>query len=414
MRAYLEIEGIRFEEKLEVALDIQPEASAIRCRGERCSRSSTTHSSTAMPQAESEALQIRVQVRTSAEGVALSVYNSGSLVPRGRHPQSLGIGLANIQQQLAIRYGDRGGLELVEEDGVWARVVVSQRGERVKGTKPYRALLVDDERLARRRLHRLLKAHEDRVEVVAEASSVNEAVSVLDAMEIDVVFLDVQMPGKNGFELFEACNVACEVIFVTAFDTHAVRAFEVNALDYLVKPVSPERLTSCLKRLGTARQSTSRLREDDRICVEMDRGQSSSRCVRSWRYTQRGTTPRSYSPMGRRPWTRREACKPGRKRLDASHYLRIHRSAIVRLSAIERLEKSTPRDVSVHIAGQDFPVSRRVVAELRPPDFVEDLPSSPRKGPGHRGRSLKEKKYFIGRTMFSPQTEYSPGRATSN
>jgi two-component system LytT family response regulator len=111
-----------------------------------------------------------------------------------------------------------------------------------------RALLVDDERLARVELRRLLAAHPE-IEVVAEADSVATARTALASAQPDVVFLDVQMPGGSGFELLGGDGLELAVVFVTAFDAHALRAFEVNALDYLLKPVHPERLAQAVGRL---------------------------------------------------------------------------------------------------------------------------------------------------------------------
>src|SRR5690606_31532679 len=110
-----------------------------------------------------------------------------------------------------------------------------------------RALIVDDERLARAVLRRELAAHPD-VEVVAEADGVDAAVEILRRERIDLVFLDVQMPGGSGLELFDRIDTDARVIFVTAYDRYAVRAFDVHALDYLLKPVAPERLARALER----------------------------------------------------------------------------------------------------------------------------------------------------------------------
>jgi len=111
-----------------------------------------------------------------------------------------------------------------------------------------RAVLVDDESPARARLRSLLKAHAD-VEIVAEAGDVESAAEACAREDPDVVFLDIQLPRASGFELLSRLSGATAVIFVTAFDGYAVRAFEVNALDYLLKPVHPERLA---KRAGAA------------------------------------------------------------------------------------------------------------------------------------------------------------------
>ena len=110
-----------------------------------------------------------------------------------------------------------------------------------------RVLIVDDERLARKELRRLLKAHPGS-EVVGEASNADEARRQLAELKPDVVFLDVQMPGENGFELLESLETVPHVIFCTAYDEYALRAFDVNALDYLLKPVDPMRLAEALNR----------------------------------------------------------------------------------------------------------------------------------------------------------------------
>lgn len=110
-----------------------------------------------------------------------------------------------------------------------------------------RALVVDDEPLARARLQRMLVAHGD-VQVVGEAGSVAEAAPLVDSLTPDLVFLDVQMPGEDGFALLSRIRHRPAVVFVTAFDHYAVRAFEANAVDYLMKPFRPERLAAAVAR----------------------------------------------------------------------------------------------------------------------------------------------------------------------
>ncbi|MBP8824623.1 MAG: response regulator transcription factor [Flavobacteriales bacterium] len=112
-----------------------------------------------------------------------------------------------------------------------------------------KALIVDDERLARKELMRLLEAH-GTIEVVGEATNADEAEKLTTELKPDLLFLDINMPGRDGFELLEALDPAPHVIFITAYDEHAVKAFEVNALDYLLKPIDPERLSAALARLA--------------------------------------------------------------------------------------------------------------------------------------------------------------------
>ena len=111
-----------------------------------------------------------------------------------------------------------------------------------------RAILIDDERLARAELRKLLEAHPE-IDIIAEASNVPEALEKINDLDPDLIFLDIQMPAKNGFDLLEALDKAPKVIFTTAYDEYALRAFEVNALDYVMKPIDPQRLTDALHKL---------------------------------------------------------------------------------------------------------------------------------------------------------------------
>lgn len=121
--------------------------------------------------------------------------------------------------------------------------------------QPLRTLIVDDERLARKHLRSLLAAHAE-VEVVGEAASVTEAATLAATARPALVLLDVQMPPATGFDLLPLLSApAPEIVFTTAHDDFAVRAFEVSAMDYLLKPISPERLTTAINRVLDGRKS---------------------------------------------------------------------------------------------------------------------------------------------------------------
>lgn len=114
-----------------------------------------------------------------------------------------------------------------------------------------KALIVDDEPPARRELRRLL-AEFPWIEIVGEAGNVDEATGKVASLSPDLLFLDIQMPGGSGFDLLTRLDYSPQVVFTTAHDEHAVRAFEVNALDYVLKPIDPERLAATVARVRTA------------------------------------------------------------------------------------------------------------------------------------------------------------------
>ena len=110
------------------------------------------------------------------------------------------------------------------------------------------AVIIDDERLARQELKRLLEVHSD-VDIVSEFGDADEAIAYLKDNQPDLIFLDIQMPGKDGFQFLEALERVPNVIFVTAYDEYALKAFEVSAMDYLLKPVEENRLQEALNKV---------------------------------------------------------------------------------------------------------------------------------------------------------------------
>lgn len=112
-----------------------------------------------------------------------------------------------------------------------------------------RALIIDDERLARAELTNLLSKFEE-IEIVGEAKNGTEAIDQIKSLEPEVIFLDINMPGMTGFEILKKLDEIPQVIFVSAYDEHAIQAFEVNALDYLLKPVDPQRLEEAIQKLN--------------------------------------------------------------------------------------------------------------------------------------------------------------------
>ncbi len=117
----------------------------------------------------------------------------------------------------------------------------------------FKAIIIDDERLARNELKKLLQDFPE-VEIIGEAANADEGIEKIETLSPDLVFLDIQMPGKTGFDMLCELEKAPMVIFTTAYDEFALKAFEVNALDYLMKPVEPKRLADALHKLHHAEE----------------------------------------------------------------------------------------------------------------------------------------------------------------
>src|ERR1700733_743425 len=140
-----------------------------------------------------------------------------------------------------------------------------------------RAIIIDDERLARNELKKLLLDFPE-IEVIAEAANASEGVEKIDSLNPDLIFLDIQMPGKTGFDMLSELERAPNVIFTTAYDEYALKAFEVNALDYLLKPIEPGRLADAIQKLnlpagseneeGAVSGDRSLLSEEDQVFVK--------------------------------------------------------------------------------------------------------------------------------------------------
>jgi two-component system, LytTR family, response regulator len=132
-----------------------------------------------------------------------------------------------------------------------------------------RVILIDDEPLARQGMRQLLAAQPE-LQVVAEADGIEAGRQAIQKEKPDAIFLDIQMPGGDGFELLKGLEHPPKVIFVTAYSKHAIRAFEVQAIDYLLKPVSPSRLNTAIKRLLAicgAQESDEAYKKEDRLCL---------------------------------------------------------------------------------------------------------------------------------------------------
>ncbi|HLJ90494.1 MAG TPA: LytTR family DNA-binding domain-containing protein [Candidatus Angelobacter sp.] len=227
-----------------------------------------------------------------------------------------------------------------------------------------RALLVDDERLARAGLRRLLEAHED-VMIVGEAVNADEAAEQIRRLQPDVLFLDVEMPGRSGLELLEEIEDLPAVIFTTAYQEYAVRAFEVSAVDYLLKPIVAERLATALEKLrkasktkdlGIGRDQRVFLRDGERCWIigleEIRMLESEGNYTRVYFAENRPLIYKSLNAL--------EA------RLDPAVFFRASRSHIVNLRDIESLAPQPDGGlIATLTGGLKIGISRRQSRKLR-------------------------------------------------
>lgn len=227
-----------------------------------------------------------------------------------------------------------------------------------------RAIIVDDERLARVELSRLLTKIPS-VEVVGEAINAEDALEKINTLQPDLIFLDIQMPGKTGFELLEDLDKAPNVIFTTAYDEYALKAFEYNALDYLLKPIDEKRLEEAVKRVvereeaaKSAEPPPNILKSEDQVFVK-----DGDRCwfvkleeVRV--FESEGNYVRiffgEYKPLILRTLNYLD------ERLDPKIFFRANRKHIINLKWVENIEPWLNGGLLAKMkGGQKIEVSRR-------------------------------------------------------
>jgi two-component system LytT family response regulator len=235
--------------------------------------------------------------------------------------------------------------------------------------KPFNILVIDDERLARKDLISLLSAH-DNITVVGEADDVPSAIRAIERLNPDVIFLDIQMPGESGFDLLEKAEVEAQIIFVTAYDEYAIRAFEVNALDYLLKPVNPDRLAKALEKLEVRESELPvRLRNldyEDRLFLMLGRNFKFLKVNTIVSITAAGDYSEVLASDGSKGLTLK-SMKEWETRLPAQHFIRIHRPTIINMGFIDRVEEWFNYSFKVYLKGveEPFVISRRYATRLK-------------------------------------------------
>lgn len=233
-----------------------------------------------------------------------------------------------------------------------------------------RALIIDDEPPARADLRERLAAH-DTITIVGEAGTVGQARTLLAGDNYDLVFLDIQLRGGTGFDLVPAIRPGAAVIFVTAFDQHALRAFEVNALDYVLKPVTPERLAISIARLrrpgDPAASAPPAFRTDDKALLRTQHGDRFVPVAEISAVFSNENYSDVHLRTGERYLTRR-TLKIWEDSLPAALFRRVHRQALVNLGCIEGHRRDTRETAELRVTGvpEPVPVSRASLANLRP------------------------------------------------
>jgi two-component system LytT family response regulator len=237
-----------------------------------------------------------------------------------------------------------------------------------------RAIIIDDERLARNELRKLLIDFPE-IEVVAEGANANEGLEKIETINPDLVFLDIQMPGKTGFDMLAELDKAPHVIFTTAYDEYALKAFEVNALDYLLKPVEPRRLADAIQKLhiqeekeqstnGEANVNREMLHEDDQVFVK-----DGERC-----WFVKLSEIRLFESVGNYAKVFFGPNKPLilkslnalEERLDEKTFFRANRKHIVNLRLIDKIEPYFNGGLLLEMkGGEKIEVSRRQTVKFK-------------------------------------------------
>jgi len=234
-----------------------------------------------------------------------------------------------------------------------------------------RALIVDDERLARKELMKLLEDHSS-IEVIGEAQNADEAFEMIETLNPDLLFLDIQMPGKTGFQLLEMLDSVPLVVFTTAYDEYALKAFDVSALDYLLKPIQPERLAEAVAKIvqkekdkkEAIENGEKKLGLNDQVFVK-----DGDRC---WFVSL--SNVRMFESDGNYIKVYFDANKPMihkslnalDEKLDERAFFRASRKHIVNLSWVEGIEPWFNGGLMVRLKGGDkVEVSRRQAAKFK-------------------------------------------------
>ena len=401
LKRYLEIMEIRFRGRLEVDIQVETELGAALVPNlilQPLAENAIKHGVSKIDGTG----RIEIRVVRHADQLILRVRDNGpGLIGQS---SSEGVGLrkyartpaatlrAGTKRELARgrrRWRDRrshhpyhtrvdlSGTPVAARRRIWS---VSER-------KPLRVVIADDEMLARQRLQDLL-AREKAVEIVGQVDNGEAAVAAIEALKPDLVFLDVQMPGKTGVEVARTVGLdkMPATIFVTAYDHYALKAFDLAAIDYLVKPFDDERFEQAFRRARRMVELQEVDRLSEHLLALLQGAQREVTPVRSHRTTCSASRSNRAARCGSLPWSKsntspraartratcwretyviRERMQSLEEQLDPAQFFRIHRSSIVRLDQVDTLLRDPGGDYAVRLkSGTKLDVSRNRVEQI--------------------------------------------------
>ncbi len=231
------------------------------------------------------------------------------------------------------------------------------------------SIIVDDERLARQALKSVI-SEVGQVEIIGEAEDVKSAIILIEDTQPDIIFLDIQMPGESGFDFLEKIHTKAKIIFVTAYDEFALRAFEVNALDYLMKPVSHSRLKATLDRLNEEEpenlESKRKLSIGDRLFILFMSHYIFLKIDTITHISSAGDYSEVFTNDGKHGLTNK-SMQEWEERLPDNSFCRIHRSTIINIDAVLKVEDWFNNSFRVYLKGveQPFSMSRRYASTIK-------------------------------------------------